>query len=209
VNIRAILIGAATLLACQSAAAWFFFVPGGLFSGQGNRCLSTVAKVGDEGRLADGRTFLVTDISGPSSKCKTEFPILATVDILVPDEVRNHPSVQCVPPGAHVGNRIRLKGLGDVVVTDISITNTQCGSSAASASGYIQATVIGANAYQSVQAQEVTPQPTIQRVETAKEQVPAESTTAQKLRELNGMLKDGLINQDDYDAKKKELLKSF
>jgi hypothetical protein len=35
------------------------------------------------------------------------------------------------------------------------------------------------------------------------------SQVGQKLRELNTMLKDGLITQDDYDNKKKELLKSF
>jgi hypothetical protein len=35
------------------------------------------------------------------------------------------------------------------------------------------------------------------------------SQVGQKLRELNTMLKDGLITQDDYDSKKKELLKSF
>lgn len=35
------------------------------------------------------------------------------------------------------------------------------------------------------------------------------SATAQKLRELNGLLKDGVITQADYDAKKKELLKAF
>jgi hypothetical protein len=35
------------------------------------------------------------------------------------------------------------------------------------------------------------------------------SSTSHKLRELNGLLKDGVINQQDYDAKKQDLLKSF
>jgi hypothetical protein len=36
-----------------------------------------------------------------------------------------------------------------------------------------------------------------------------DSPAALKLRELNGMLKDGLITQQGYDAKKAEILKTF
>jgi hypothetical protein len=35
------------------------------------------------------------------------------------------------------------------------------------------------------------------------------TSIAQKLRELNGLLKDGVITQQDYDAKKRELLQAF
>jgi hypothetical protein len=38
---------------------------------------------------------------------------------------------------------------------------------------------------------------------------PGADSTTQKLRELAGLLKDGLITQDDYDAKKRELLRAF
>jgi hypothetical protein len=37
----------------------------------------------------------------------------------------------------------------------------------------------------------------------------ASANIAQKLRELNGLLKDGVITQQDYDAKKRELLQAF
>jgi hypothetical protein len=38
---------------------------------------------------------------------------------------------------------------------------------------------------------------------------PAQSSTTEKLKELDGLYKSGLINQTDFEAKKREILKAM
>ena len=51
----------------------------------------------------------------------------------------------------------------------------------------------------------VTPAP----VEESTGKAASQSETARKLRELNGLFKEGVITQEDFAAKKKELLRGF
>jgi hypothetical protein len=49
----------------------------------------------------------------------------------------------------------------------------------------------------------------IREIKTESSQTASGYGVGQKLRELNALLKDGVITQEDFDAKKRELLKSY
>jgi hypothetical protein len=78
---RALVIAVSALLAHTTAHAWFFFfLPGSLFSGKGDTCVSAAAKVGDTINKS-GSVVVVKALSGTSSRCTNpEMPVLAEVE---------------------------------------------------------------------------------------------------------------------------------
>lgn len=102
----------------------------------------------------------------------------------------------CVFQTSKVGDAFYDAGVGKGVITNVLGPWTDCTDPTAPYRATVQ--------FQGVEPAVPAPQ-----VLTATQSKPATTDAAQKLRELNGLLKDGVITQDDYDAKKRELLKAF
>jgi hypothetical protein len=228
-RITTALVFCATAIIHTSASAWFIFIPGGLITAavdkaqgvEGDHCVNVLARVGDKISLPGGRSGTIRSLSGTSSRCANpSIPIRARLDL--DDWSALRPGEQqtvCVPHGLRAGDRYSDLALGNVIIQELAVTATQC----TDAKLPVQAKVISAVALPAPPPVKppppaappiiVAPLPVSTQApsEPAKQQTaPTESSsTAQKLRELNGLLKDGVINQQDYDAKKQELLKSF
>ena len=129
----------------------------------GNACIADGVGSGQETKLADGSSVLVQGVHGADTRrCPDPaFPNLATTQKILPDEVRNVASTQCVPPGAHVGDEVNLRFFGRATVLQVHSLNTQCGG--AGSAGMREATVISSAAYRALQAarsaQPAAPQP--------------------------------------------------
>jgi hypothetical protein len=226
---------ATVFAACPSisTASWMF---GGMASaiansvqlGETDNCIAPGAKVGDVIKMTANYVGIVKSISGPSAICDDSSQVRARVDVRLSEAVRTAEHTICVARGVGKGDRVKDLGLGEMEIKRLT-SSADCSGDpqapiqavAASTQGPLPSTPAAVTAAP-------TPAPA-----TAPTQIPvaakpgtvnaAESTTplkthaqvqspgetAGKLRELAGMLRDGLITQDDYDAKKKDLLKSF
>jgi hypothetical protein len=215
-----------SVLLCVSGtvhAAFFFFIIPGAGGAKGNACVPSGSQRGDEVNLPDGRKGLVITQYGRSQQCPSAgYPDHAFVDFLVAAETRNSPSTQCVPLGAFEGDEVVLPGYGRVVVTKVHSVDTQCSSvGTGGGSPSKEATVISRQAYKARSTPAASSSPTpppataAASVRTSEPAAPNKpqpasdaplSPIAQKLRELNGLYKDGVITRDEYDAKRKQLL---
>jgi hypothetical protein len=218
-----------------SSASWMF---GGMASaiansvqlGEGDNCIAPGAKVGDVIKMTENYVGIVKSVSGPSAICDDASQVRARVDVRLSEPMRTAEHTICVARGVGSGDRVKDIGLGEVQIKRVT-SSADCSSDpkapiqavAVSTQGPLPSTPAAANAAPSPQPALTIPPPQIPLVakpamvntaETAMalkapSKVQSTGDTAEKLRELAGMVKDGLITQDDYDAKKKELLKSF
>lgn len=102
----------------------------------------------------------------------------------------------CIPHGYKAGDTLTLRGLGPVQVKQISAVNTQCGTNN---SPPVQAVLLKTIAKAAGASSDIRPV-TINATETA---------AAAKLRALNDLLRDGLITQPEFEAKKAEILRDL
>jgi hypothetical protein len=229
---------ATAFAACPSisSASWLF---GGMASaiansvqlGETDNCIAPTAKVGDVIKMTENYVGIVKAISGPSAICDDSSQVRARVDVRLSEAARTAEHTICVARGLGKGDRIKDVGLGEMQIKSIT-SSPDCSSDprapiqavAVSTQGPLPTTHTIGTPVPATATAPSNPAPTqvpvvakpiaVKAAEaTAPVQAPAKaqgtSETAEKLRELAGMLKDGLITQDDYDAKKKELLKSF
>jgi hypothetical protein len=216
----------------SASASWIF---GGMASaiansvqlGETDNCIAPGAKVGDVIKMTDRYIGIVKSVSGPSAVCDDSSQVRARVDVRLSEAVRTAEHTICVARGVGSGDRIKYVGLGEMEVRRVT--------SSADCSGDPQAPIqVVAVSTQAPMAAPPAPAaspgapspspaqtlPVVPKSVSAKAadlppsvSVPAKedatTSTTHKLRELAGMLKDGLITQEDYNAKKQELLKSF
>jgi hypothetical protein len=198
--------------------------------GETDNCIAPTAKVGDIIKMTENYVGIVKAISGPSAICDDSSQVRARVDVRLSEAARTAEHTICVARGLGKGDRLKDVGLGEMQIKSIT-SSPDCSSDprapiqavAVSTQGPLPTTPIGTSVPTTATAPS-SPAPAqvpvvakpiaVKAAEaTAPIQAPAKAQstgeTAEKLRELAGMLKDGLITQDDYDAKKKELLKSF
>jgi hypothetical protein len=228
-----LLAGAFAASPSTSSASWLF---GGMASaiansvqlGETDNCIAPTAKVGDVIKMTENYVGIVKSISGPSAICGDSTHVRARVDVRLSEVARTAEHTICVSRGVGAGDRVKDIGLGEMQIKSIT-SSPDCSSDprapiqavAVSTQGPLPTTPTAGNA---ATAPSISPVPAqipavVKPVKvkaadaTTPVQAPAKaqatSETAEKLRELAGMLKDGLITQEDYDAKKKELLNSF
>jgi hypothetical protein len=203
---------AATLLTAHSAAnAWFFFfIPGsvinavadGLSGAEGDHCVGEFAKAGDPIRIGSDQ-YVVKSVSGKSSRCSNpQMPVRAKLEAAPAPTITAAPAPipvafknqHCLSGAFKVGD-VHWVGNVNARITAIEQDSRHCGGLAPH-----------------LATSEPFAEPTIQPVAATEAPAPAPagaSNASQRLRELSGLLKDGLITQDDYDAKKAEVLKAF
>jgi hypothetical protein len=220
-----------------SASAFSLF--GGMVGAMANsvqlgvtdNCIAAGSKPGDVIKMTENYVGIVKSITGPSAICDDSSQVRASVDVRLSEAARLAEHVICVQRGLGKGDRFKDVGLGEMQIKNV----TTSGDCASDPKAPIQAVAVSTQAplptplkpqgdsspsAPAAIAKEPPPGPvTVQQVPsqgvpipvsaaaTIKE--PASDSPSQKLRELAGLLKDGLITQDDYDAKKRELLKAF
>jgi hypothetical protein len=194
----------------KANAFFFFYVsPGGT-----GYCGSAGVKVGDKVNIPGKGTGYVTSVGTPGGTCPTsQFPIpmqldFAAANVTIPS---GREMAECVPAGSRPGDRIRIAGVGEVVVKGLTVSASQCGDMKYP----IQATVVLPGNSSPPPAPTAT-QPSAPVISnftptSTTTVAPSSQPTAltEKLRELSALLKDGLITQEDYERKKSELLKAF
>ncbi len=119
-------------------------------------------------------------------------------------------TTECIPHGYRAGDSLVLRGVGVVTIKELSIVNTQC---TTDKSPPVQAVVMrdgpaAPPAAAAPPAQPARPAVAVMAEPQQKNGV-AETSATSKLRELSLMLSDGLITQQDYEAKKAEILRNL
>lgn len=224
------LVAALAALPTAASASWLF--GGGMIGmaadsiqlGEGEHCVAPGAKVGDVIQMTPSYVGIVKSVSGPSSRCDDSSQVRANMDVRLSESVRTAEQIVCVPRGKAKGDRLKIVGLGEMEIKRV----TSSGDCSNDAQSPIQAVAMSTQgplptssnppggepppARSAKEAPVAAPVASPAAAPVEARVVPKEdpaSQTAQKLRELNGLLKDGVITQADYDAKKKELLKAF
>jgi hypothetical protein len=219
-----------------SASAFSLF--GGMVGAMANsvqlgvtdNCIAAGSKPGDVIKMTENYVGIVKSITGPSAICDDSSQVRASVDVRLSEAARLAEHVICVQRGLGKGDRFKDVGLGEMQIKNV----TTSGDCASDPKAPIQAVAVSTQAplptplkpqgdsspsAPAAIAKEPPVPVTVQQVPpkavptpvsaTAAIKEPGADSTSQKLRELASLLKDGLITQDDYDAKKRELLKAF
>lgn len=196
--------------------------------GEGEQCIAPGAKIGDVIQLTPSYVGIVKSAPVPSSRCDDSSKVRANMDVRLSESVRTAEHTICVPRGKAKGDRLKIVGLGEMEIKRI----TSSGDCSTDARTPVQALAMSTQSplptVSNPQLAEPPQAPSAKETPIAApiaapvaapvaspvtgKVVPKDdsaSPTAQKLRELNGLLKDGVITQADYDAKKKDLLKAF
>ena len=94
----------------------------------GNQCIAEGVGRDQETKAADGTNVIVQGVHGvQTARCgNPAFPILATVQKVAPDEIRNTPSIQCVPQGTRAGEEVVLRNFGRATVLEIQAASSEC-----------------------------------------------------------------------------------
>ena len=218
-------------LTVAPAHAWFFFwLPGSvtgaisdkLTGSEGDHCVSATTAVGDRISLPGGGSAVVKSLSGTSVRCQdTSRPIRALLDLNASSMPAAAPPVaiasprvrtqtegyRCVSPQTRIGDDF-ADSTDRGLVKAITKNSTECGVFAP-----IQALVVFDPAPATKQEIEELAKASARVPETAPaatDPAPVQSTSASdRLRLLNKLLEDGLITQDDYNAKKREILSAL
>jgi hypothetical protein len=198
--------------------------------GESDNCIPPTAKVGDVLKMTENYVGIVKSIAGPSAICDDSSQVRARVDVRLSEAARTAEHTICVSRGVGKGDRVKDIGLGEMEIKRVTSSfdcssdpkspiqavavSTQGPLPSSPAVGTAAPSTLGAPGTPPAQIPVVAQPVTLKAADSpvpaqAPIKVHATSETSAKLRELAGMLKDGLITQDDYDAKKKELLKSF
>jgi hypothetical protein len=219
----------------SASASWMF---GGMASAMANsvqlgvtdNCIAPGSKPGDVIKMTENYVGIILSIAGASAICDDSSQVRAKVDVRLSEAARLAEHVICVARGLGKGDRFKDVGLGEMQIKQV----TASGACAGDPTTPIQAVAVSTQAplTTSSKAQDdraplapaVVPkqQPESVPVQqgsskagptpvsaTAAIKEPGSESTSHKLRELATLLKDGLITQDDYDTKKRELLKAF
>lgn len=198
-----------------SANAWFFFFIPGSGGGEDTFCVTEGQHLGTRVTIPNKGTGVVTGLHGTSFKCRdNRYPIRATVDF-------NAQPVAVAPQSTPVIANFQPPPTPPPAVRGPdTFTADKCTyASAKEGSGFYDARSGNGTVYRVVGASDMCPTAEFPlrvvvtfsskpAVEPSAESA-APSPSAAKLRELAAMLKEGLITQDDYEAKKQELLKNF
>lgn len=162
------------------------------------QCVYATSKVGDGHYDSAAGSGVITAVPQPSAACPAGTPYRATVRFTgtAPTLVKEQPTTEINPA---LGPSRDAPDTGQAPTPAASIRTSADGASKASsnsARGFAHGgDPLGAT-------------PPAQPVDPASVESGREGVTA-KLRNLQGMLREGLITQEDYDAKKGELLKQF
>ena len=225
-------------LAPATANAWFFFYLPGSVTGaisdkvtgaEGDNCVGPYAKVGDRIAVPGKGTGVIKSLSGTSVRCTTsEYPIRALLDFAASAEPvprvetavpNNSPTPRagpweqeksfhahhCVYGSAKVGDGFYDNKSGNGVITRLLGSSPDCPNVGAPYQAIVR---FSGNVPPKAEESTQTSKPPNEAPKQSNEPVQASGTT-QKLRELNALLKEGLITQDDYESKKQQLLKDF
>jgi hypothetical protein len=215
-----------------ASASWLF---GGMASaiansvqlGETDNCIAPTAKVGDVIKMTENYVGIVKSIAGPSAICDDASQVRARVDVRLSEAVRTAEHVICVSRGLGKGDRVKDVGLGEMEIKRVT-SSPDCASDPKTPIQAVAVSTQGPSPSAPVASVPAPLPPTpaapapvpvvakptpLKAADTsaAPDVSPKQATsqTAEKLRELAAMRKDGLITQEDYDSKKKELLKSF
>jgi hypothetical protein len=222
---RTVLLGACSLAFASAAHAWFFFMlPLPRSSGY---CAGPNVRVGDKIRIPDKGAGIVVSVDGRTTSCKDDrYPVQVALDFAGADAVLpdGDEFTDCIEAGPHRGDTVRVFGHEDAVVKTSILSNGYC----TDPKFPMKATLIEPRKHTLRVPSEATPTESPARTSpTSSEPAPVVPTTVgpssteatntsrgnttvtQRLRELSGMLKEGLITRDDYEAKKREILKAF
>lgn len=193
-------------LASTNANAWFFFIPGSVTSAiadsitgdKGEHCVGSSTKVGDTIRLPDGSYGKVKYLStSESSRCTNKLPIRALLDV-----TNSSPPTASTPAATNKTGidpptpvtQIPLPDdtLGDPVTPDVMSDGSWEDSAQPPAKNPISV--------------DEAPAPPVSSEPSSNPSPSQPASTAQRLRELNALLKEGLIDKKDYAEKKKQIL---
>jgi hypothetical protein len=218
----------------SASASWMF---GGMASAMANsvqlgvtdNCIAAGSRAGDVIKMTENYVGIVKSIAGPSAICDDSSQVRASVDVRLSEAARIAEHVVCVARGLTRGDRFKDVGLGEMQIKQV----TASGDCASDPKTPIQAVAVSTQAplptasktqpepapAPPVSAKEAPASVTVQKVPATATPIPVSGSavikepgadsTSHKLRELAGLLKDGVITQDDYDAKKRELLKAY
>lgn len=195
------------IFASANANAWFFFIPGSVTGAiadaitgdKGNHCVSSNTKTGDTIRLPGGGYGKVVSVStSNSSRCNSERPIRALIDVQNGSSqsaampTANRPSIDSPTPATQT---ILPDGTGESPVAPPAMPS---------------------------EVKEDTVQPPVNDPVSAVAEAPASSVSSdtpssspfpshpaspvQRLRDLNTLFKEGLIDKKEYAEKKRKIL---
>ena len=179
-------------LASTNANAWFFFIPGSVTSAiadsitgdKGEHCVGSSTKVGDTIRLPDGSYGKVKYLStSESSRCTNKLPIRALLDV-----TNSSPPTALAP----ITNKTSFDPSTPVVT--IQLPDGTWGEP------------VPPPVENTLPAVVETPAPPVSS-EPSSSPSPFQSTSsAQRIRELNALFKEGLIDKKEYVEKKRKIL---
>jgi hypothetical protein len=200
-------------LASTNANAWFFFFLPGNATGaiadaitgdKGENCVGPNTKVGDTVRLPDGSYGTIKSLSGTSSRCTSKLPVRALI------EGTNSSSSGTPQPTALAPSTNKASIGPPTPVTQILLPDGTWGepSSPPVLPDGSWANEVTPSVDNSSLSAVDTPAPLVSSDKSPSTgSSPSQSASpAQKLRELNALFKEGLIDKKEYAEKKRKIL---
>lgn len=195
-----------TLVSTNANAWFFFFLPGSVTSSisdaitgdKGENCVGANAKVGDTVRMPDGSYGTIKSLSGNSSRCTSKLPVRALI------EVANSSQPTAFAPTI---NKVSIDS--PTPVTQILLPDGTWGEPSPP-SQFSDGTRADSDAPLATN-----PSSTVAEIPAPVESSPPATlptqseSVASKLRALNALYKEGVINKKDFETKKQEILKSM
>jgi hypothetical protein len=222
----AIAIGFAFALTHTAAHAWFFFflpssVTDKITGSEGDHCVASTASVGDRIVAPGGSVGTIKSLSGTSMRCTdSQRPIRAMLDFSAPPIPLYAPApvasahmqtegYRCMASETKVGDDFYGESGTRGLVKSLTKKSTACGP-LTSTQAYV---IFDATAATKLEIEELANAAATPPVANS---IPSSSATpydpksaTERLRVLGKLLEDGLITQEDYNAKKREILSAL
>jgi len=178
---------------------------------EGNHCVRESVKVGDVIAGPADSKWTVKSLSGSSARCRSGFPIRARIEAYYTEAESRALQSICVAQGRKIGDRFNVRGVGEVIVRDISDSLTACSDMSKPISVSVLpiavlTTAVPAAASSSAAIRpDGTPLPATSPPAAIP---PTARSISERLRELKQLRDQDLITQEVYEEKQRDILKS-